>query len=839
MDYFASTSREKRINVCEYCPERPYVELQLPTNVTHVEKIVIRITSHDQGFCDDDGLRGRGGYTWFEVNVSTPTARNNVPRRLIARNIAGQWKTQVHHVLVERESSDDDDSLPRFLDEIKGGDIVQIFPKARWQGWVNHVHAIDLEVRGKTSPLQLRDAVADVKPSYHQLDRAQRSIRLLAIHPGSGSDPVACELVLISLLQEKPTEYEALSYCWGNSGERKTILLHQSDAAAKNVQISIALYGALLHLRQSTTTRYIWADALCINQDDLSECADQVGMMGEIYTRARDVIVWLGEGTDETKAAANTIRNVFAHYQAPTELELSQGLSRGSFPLGISPVGVQFQQVDSNHMGPSILQLSRFFGIPWFWRVWVVQEAWLSKQAIFCCGDDVIEWDSVWKANVWMNINGFNMPEFEQKSLPLIWNSLIKLQELSEHGQPPLRLGLLDLVIQGLDLKATDPRDKIFGLLGLADETHSGQIPASDGLIYPSYTKSASRVFTDFTRWWIQKHKSLKILSVVHATRGRTWQSLQCTSSADTPSYDVPPTEHPSWALWHSGKSKWASELLGFSTSYHASGDTQVLSKPSPLSDKEALQLKLGGIRLGTISSIKPFFWNGNDDEICEVFNRLFDASGARRIWNNPVSSGLQLNEENWDDIDKHFSAHYGDGESDNGGSEHPSYDGAGTSDPAASDDESETLEAAHSGDEQSGTTNITRVSDDEAEMSDDINSGEDDMPIGSDSTQISNDYAEAFEAGSESEMVPDFPCLDDCLFTMSNDSVGLCPAGTRVGDVLVVLFGGSVPYILRDRTEDGEKRWQFVGECYAQGIMDGSALDGSLEKNEEEFVLV
>lgn len=39
----------------------------------------------------------------------------------------------------------------------------------------------------------------------------------------------------------------------------------------------------------------LWADAICINQDDVQEKGHQVNMMGKIYTKAIGVIVWLGQ----------------------------------------------------------------------------------------------------------------------------------------------------------------------------------------------------------------------------------------------------------------------------------------------------------------------------------------------------------------------------------------------------------------------------------------------------------------------------------------------------------------------------------------------------------------
>jgi hypothetical protein len=263
-----------------------------------------------------------------------------------------------------------------FLDEIRAGDTIQIVPKARWQAWMNFVRAADMEIHCKTvCPLETIN-LASEKPSYDQLDQAQRSIRLLSVHPGIGTDSLSCELLPEHLLSPNQKEFEALSYCWGNSSIKKTIQLHQPNGVTKSMQVTSSLYGALLHLRKPDTARILWVDAICINQDDLKECGDQVGMMGEIYSRAKDVIVWLGEGNDEIKAAANTLRNIFAYFQVPTEEELAQGLSRGSFPplTGIAFDGSQIQEIfNAHHIGPFLQQMSRFFAIPWFWRVWVVQ----------------------------------------------------------------------------------------------------------------------------------------------------------------------------------------------------------------------------------------------------------------------------------------------------------------------------------------------------------------------------------------------------------------------------------------------------------------------------------
>ena len=78
-------------------------------------------------------------------------------------------------------------------------------------------------------------------------------------------------------------------------------------------------------------------------------------------------------------------------------------------------------------------------------------------------------------------------------------------------------------------------------------------------------------------------------------------------------------------------------------------------------------------------------------------------------------------------------------------------------------------------------------------------------------------------------------------------DYIGLVPYRARVNDLIVVLFGGHTPFVLREREVPGSaetgRRWQLIGECYVHGFMDGEALDDGLYEdgtsvNSEEFVL-
>jgi Heterokaryon incompatibility protein (HET) len=125
---------------------------------------------------------------------------------------------------------------------------------------------------------------------YLPLDPSKAEIRLLILHPGSIAVPITCHLTVVSLRQ-RDLDYEALSYCWGDPSDSETITLQD-----RPFPIRSNLFRALCRLRQAVKEpRTLWVDAVCINQTDIAEREQQVKLMGEIYSRTSNCIIWLGE----------------------------------------------------------------------------------------------------------------------------------------------------------------------------------------------------------------------------------------------------------------------------------------------------------------------------------------------------------------------------------------------------------------------------------------------------------------------------------------------------------------------------------------------------------------
>ncbi len=133
----------------------------------------------------------------------------------------------------------------------------------------------------------------------------KKDIRLLTLQPGRRDEPIKCDLSVVGL-DEEPL-FEALSYTWGDPAPTTPILLR-----GRSVNVTSNLQGALLHLRNESVPRNLWVDAVCINQQDPVELGDQVQHMRLIYERASQVLVWLGEASEDGDLAMDLVARIGA-----------------------------------------------------------------------------------------------------------------------------------------------------------------------------------------------------------------------------------------------------------------------------------------------------------------------------------------------------------------------------------------------------------------------------------------------------------------------------------------------------------------------------------------------
>ena len=321
-----------------------------------------------------------------------------------------------------------------------------------------------------------------------------RSIRLITVKAGAPSSDLHISLPHVSLDSEPA--FEALSYVWGPQYPSRLL---QSDEGVFDVGPN--LYNALLHLRRSTGDRLVWIDRLAIDQDNTNERSAQVAMMADIYRAAAQVVVWLGLEDENTAAAFAMIQSISteitARWKAQSGNERPVGPDLASFP-------------PRSHAGWSAVKslLQR----PWFERVWTFQEIVLARRAVVHCGAKSLGW------NVFHSFFGYmatwpdepNVQDSRLQGADKFIQDVLTIRSSSflDERQSALAGSLMPLLDRFRTRMATDPRDKVFGLLGVAsDAGHSDLVP--------DYNKSLVETYAMTAKWLLRRHESLAFLSLV------------------------------------------------------------------------------------------------------------------------------------------------------------------------------------------------------------------------------------------------------------------------------------------------------------------------------------
>ena len=137
--------------------------------------------------------------------------------------------------------------------------------------------------------------------------------RLLELLPGEAADGVRANLLVadtvahegMGLTEEgRFQSFEAVSYSWGHRPPGSTITCN-----GEAVLINNSLAVALRYLRYQQASRWLWCDAVCINQKDDEEKSNQVRMMMLIFSKAETVVAWLGLDDVDTSAVFDTCRS--------------------------------------------------------------------------------------------------------------------------------------------------------------------------------------------------------------------------------------------------------------------------------------------------------------------------------------------------------------------------------------------------------------------------------------------------------------------------------------------------------------------------------------------------
>ncbi|KAK3902497.1 heterokaryon incompatibility protein-domain-containing protein [Staphylotrichum tortipilum] len=323
---------------------------------------------------------------------------------------------------------------------------------------------------------------------YRPLDPNKSEVRILKlIGGGKETDPIECSLLHIDFdhagnaSHGDPdfaalSQFIALSYTWGEPKFEESILMDgHSFPVTKNLKDALVRLRTtprpginLPYKAEQPTVSYWWIDAVCVNQADVDERNAQVLLMRRIYHKASMVRIWLGEEAADSDRAFRVVD------------DLDKPLpSRGPGITEPEPL-----VVDDSERRKNWAALAALFARPWWRRVWVRQEVALNTQIVVSCGGASCYFYVLVAAAKKMNTLALETGlDLEPGAIPqsgdVMWcnpaEDLNILQSQTSYGRQ--FADLAPLLLQGRTCEATDPRDRVFALLGLADPQVYGLVP--------------------------------------------------------------------------------------------------------------------------------------------------------------------------------------------------------------------------------------------------------------------------------------------------------------------------------------------------------------------------
>ncbi|KAI1204656.1 HET-domain-containing protein [Annulohypoxylon truncatum] len=420
-----------------------------------------------------------------------------------------------------------------------------------------------------TVPLHVRDDsfVAGIE-GHDALARPSKPFRLLRIFPTIGLNGLLeCHIRTAELNETQIGKYDALSYTWGPTtqheekmgmnAERRHIII----CNGKQLSVTENLSNCLTQLRENGYYRDLWVDAICINQDDQNERAEQVSIMGDVYRSAECVIVWLGAADDSTPLANELLGRLDKLSNRNLETIKPQACDNkhNTDLLG---------SANSHEHWNALVSL---FERRWFTRAWVVQELVLARETNVLCGRYEFDWETLVSISDHMakqtSVNTYAKQCSFKKPAKL---AAVKQDILDGTGKILLRS-----LIRCRTYEASDPRDKVYSLLSLVNHRSNGDLRLN-----PHYDSNIADIYTGIAEYLLEDSDDLHVLAHAEGDKFRSVEGL------------------PSWAPDWSVNKDLGLRITGY-TRYKAAGQL-----PSFQEIRDKHTLVLSGFKLDTISRI-------------------------------------------------------------------------------------------------------------------------------------------------------------------------------------------------------------------------------------------
>lgn len=663
-------------------------------------------------------------------------------------------------------------------------------------------------------------------------------IRLLSLLPGpSSSDnethPLQCYILTTPLASPPP--FIALSYTWGpdppNTAHSIQVLESASSLPSSYIPLTPFLSTALHHLRSHhytiTTTgedkrMLIWIDQICINQSSHPEKDDQVPLMGTLYSRAAQVLVWLGPAANGSDDLMDAFREIGEEAEAwglgsylstPGGLARFMGMGRYFSTPGESQgfLGVlgrmEPEEVERTASLWGMMDRARGRYTPllihgefkawlerkWFERVWTVQEFCMCEEAVFVCGERSVRAQVMRSGlRVLRLAVGTSTGDDGVKLLALRQLVLERWDELKDQTVERLFLmreerqrfareedgargGELFEVLRALfavgryarGRKATMHRDRIYALLGLAVDTEKLGIRPDYS---PSYTDIMA--LTEAARAMIERGGRVEVLCYSRFPKAPELQDL------------------PSWVPdWRSNlEESYYTDLNP--DLFSASGENGKVKAERP-SQATSRILELHGYIVDTIQDLTSEPWVDNGEILLwDKFLKFFEE--FENLWRKSLGKKDKVYSEEAG-RDARWRVPTGDlHDTDDKGTHRATH----------------ALETEHYNwfRELDFFLETSRARDPKATM-ESVRQRAERERLG----QLGYEYRASM-----------YRMWGKRAFLTKKGYLGMGPDESKAGDVVVIFCGGRIPFVLRPVRRG---RFRYLGEAYCHGVMDGEIV--------------
>ncbi|OAP60164.1 hypothetical protein AYL99_05166 [Fonsecaea erecta] len=350
-------------------------------------------------------------------------------------------------------------------------------------------------------------------------------MRLLQIQGGTKKDVISLRITQYAIHRRPP--YAAISYTWGPNPHAINTRHHQRGGGVnapavmetytrqirvngRPFRVRLNLWNLLYHLRQRGEWRFLWVDALCIDQENLEERNFHVQRMSEIYEKAVLTFVWLGlPSEDRRQARALEFIHEMAVFCRKQHHHNHHHHHHQYPPESSSAFRAKYLVEAYAQRWANLLELCK--GNYWT-RTWIIQEFVKASRVQVLCGTASLDWvdfedivRTVRSITLQSTVTASSltssppMPAFVQQFAQTIPFRLTS-RRISHTAST-----LEDLLLEFYDSKCAERRDKVYGILGIADDC--GEDPDAAGSYrgpQPDYSKHILEVYFEVFRYLMQ-----------------------------------------------------------------------------------------------------------------------------------------------------------------------------------------------------------------------------------------------------------------------------------------------------------------------------------------------